>query len=456
MTQASRVSPSPLVISEAMQFSESRDNPTIEADDLPIAMGYILRGLPSPLSGQASCQDINAQNAELHALLDVACKQLARDYAQMVLMDGENARLRQQAFAKGNKVKKKETSGHPRHMTSVENLDLLACLDWEGRMKDVFKEAAPAFKGRRKSIETHQKDAVKEVEQARKDCERRIRQVAAEEAKERKRVEKEILQAGKLAEKAAEKARKDAEKAQKDVEKARKAEEQRAAKAAAIKQRRGRPRKCLISNTNDSSPVRDDEMTPTRMRTRNRVQDCSPSLLHSEDQAIARPKPVPRPKPKMICKQRAPAPAETCQEDQIKLPEHVPLVSSHLPTVDVALAPPLPQTPPQALLIPPSPFPIISQSPLSRRARRKAGGIVANETICSGAQDNAAIEQLDLAGWRKSVKNISGLGSIPEIQQAFSDVFSADSTPGTLKASHTKATAQTGEIRRSKRLNRGH
>ncbi len=32
-------------------------------------------------------------------------------------------------------------------MTSAENLNLLACLDWEGRMKDVFKKAAPAFKG---------------------------------------------------------------------------------------------------------------------------------------------------------------------------------------------------------------------------------------------------------------------------------------------------------------------
>ncbi len=199
------------------------------------------------------------------------------------------------------------------------------------------------------------------------------------------------------------------------------------------------------------------------------IQDCSPSSPHSEDQAIAQPKAVPRPKPRMICKQKVPAPAETYQEGQIQLPEHVPLTSSHrsdkypsvssigLPTGDVALVPPLPQTPPHPLLIPPSPLLIISQSPLSRCARWKAGGVIANETICSGAQDNAAIEQLDLAGWRKSVKNISSLSSIPETQQAsVPDVFSADSTPGTPKASHTKAIAQNGEIRHSKRLNRGH
>ncbi len=79
MSQTSRASPSPSVISKATQFSESAigNNLTIEADDLPIAMGYVLHGLPSPLSGQASRQDVNAQNAELHALLDVACKQLS-------------------------------------------------------------------------------------------------------------------------------------------------------------------------------------------------------------------------------------------------------------------------------------------------------------------------------------------------------------------------------------------
>ncbi len=197
-------------------------------------------------------------------------------------------------------------------------------------------------------------------------------------------------------------------------------------------------------------------MVPACMCTRNHIQDCSPSSLHPEDQAIAQPKLEPKLKPKIIYKQRTPAPAKTCQEDQIKIPEHVPLVSSHLSTVDVALAPSLPQTPLHPLLIPLSPFPIILQSPLSRYARWKAGGIVANDTMCSSAQDNAAIKQLDLAGWRKSVKNISSLGSIPETQQAVSDVFSANSTPRTLKASHTKATAQIREIKCSKRLNRGH
>ena len=42
-------------------------------------------------------------------------------------------------------------------MTASENLDLLARQDWEGWMKDVFKEAAQRFKVLKKSISDHDK-----------------------------------------------------------------------------------------------------------------------------------------------------------------------------------------------------------------------------------------------------------------------------------------------------------
>ena len=69
---------------------------------------------------------------------------LEEDYGQMKLMDLENKRLRKKVFEKGKqKNQGRLTSGHAQHMTAAENMDFLACQDWESRMKDVFKEVAP-------------------------------------------------------------------------------------------------------------------------------------------------------------------------------------------------------------------------------------------------------------------------------------------------------------------------
>ncbi|KAF8327657.1 hypothetical protein F5887DRAFT_1083703 [Amanita rubescens] len=72
-------------------------------------------------------------------------------------------------------------------MTAAENLDLLARQDWESRMKDVFKEAAPRFKVLKKSILDYHKqiEKAKQVaERASKKAEREAKKaaVAAEKA----------------------------------------------------------------------------------------------------------------------------------------------------------------------------------------------------------------------------------------------------------------------------------
>jgi hypothetical protein len=73
----------------------------------------------------------------------------------MVLMDSENERLRQRAFAKQQKAKKTnaKTTAHPRHMTSEEILTKLAMTDWRAAIKKVHTEAVPAFAAQRKIID---------------------------------------------------------------------------------------------------------------------------------------------------------------------------------------------------------------------------------------------------------------------------------------------------------------
>jgi hypothetical protein len=97
----------------------------------------------------------------------------------MKLMDLENERLRKRAFGKEKRKANKLSSGHARHMTAAENLDLLAQQDWESRMKDVFKEAAPRFKVLKKSI----LDYYKEIEKAKKVAEREAKKAEREAKK---------------------------------------------------------------------------------------------------------------------------------------------------------------------------------------------------------------------------------------------------------------------------------
>lgn len=140
--------------------------------------------VPPPLPGTSSRQALRAENLMLRDIITQAGVALEKSYAQMKLMDLENERLRKQVFEKGKrKNQNKLTSGHARHMTAAENLDLLARKDWESGMKDVFKEAAPRFRVLKKNILDYQK----EVEKAKKVAEREARKAATAAARARGR-----------------------------------------------------------------------------------------------------------------------------------------------------------------------------------------------------------------------------------------------------------------------------
>jgi hypothetical protein len=152
--------------------------------------------VPPPLPGTSSRQALRAENMMLRDIIVQAGIALEEDYAQMKLMDLENERLRKRAFGKEKrKAKNAQSSGQARHMTAAENLDLLARQDWESRMKDVFKEAAPRFKVLKKGI----LDYYKEIEKAKK--------VAEREAKKAQREAKKVAAAAKRAERARSRAR---------------------------------------------------------------------------------------------------------------------------------------------------------------------------------------------------------------------------------------------------------
>ena len=119
--------------------------------------------VPQPLPGTSSQQALRAENMMLLDIIKQAGIALEKDYTQMKLMDLENKRLQKQAFEKEKqKHPHKLSSGHTWHMTAAEHLDLLAQQDWEGCMKNIFKEVVPQFKVLKKNIADHQK-AIKNV-----------------------------------------------------------------------------------------------------------------------------------------------------------------------------------------------------------------------------------------------------------------------------------------------------
>ena len=167
----------------------------------------LIIGIPPSLPHNSSRQALHHQLNELRAIATAACEQVQKDYAQMILMDDENERLRQLAFRKQKKRKKQQTSSHPRHMTGDENLEALARADWETGMKAVFQEAAVVFKAQRKEINNHYKALAhqdKLAQQRQKAAERsrvQTEKLAAVEAmKTAKRQERAAIQAQKAAE----------------------------------------------------------------------------------------------------------------------------------------------------------------------------------------------------------------------------------------------------------------
>ncbi|PSS32144.1 hypothetical protein PHLCEN_2v2100 [Hermanssonia centrifuga] len=185
--------------------------------------------VPPALPPVASRQALQAQNAELRAIVELAAAQIVRDHAQMVLMDLENGNLRERAFAKGKKREMKVDTTHARHMTAEESLNVLAKIDWQNKMQAVFKDGKPIFDARHAALVAI--DA--EKERQRKEELRRIR----EEVREQKKLaaaEDKAAKADERLRKANERLQKRTEEA---VEKTKKAEERVRKKSAAEAER---------------------------------------------------------------------------------------------------------------------------------------------------------------------------------------------------------------------------
>jgi hypothetical protein len=153
--------------------SEDTSTEDLPDDEEPMEWYHI--EVPPLLPGTASQVALQAENMMLCDIIKQAGIALEEDYAQTKLMDLENKRLRKQAFKKEKQKKQnKLTSGHAQHMMAAENLELPARQNWEGQMKDVFKEAAPQFKILKKKIVDHEKA----IEKAKKMAEHEAKKVA--------------------------------------------------------------------------------------------------------------------------------------------------------------------------------------------------------------------------------------------------------------------------------------
>ncbi|KAJ7781961.1 hypothetical protein DFH07DRAFT_764959 [Mycena maculata] len=167
--------------------------------------------MPSPVRKTASRSALAAENGQLRSLLKAAGVDLDKNYAQMVLMERENANMRQQLYAKKNKRKRAYTTGKARLMTSAEMAKALLEALQKKQMAELHSEL-------KKNIFPGIKKAMDNVEKA-----------AKAKTKEAEQAAKRALREAKAAEKAAEKVKKVAER-----------EAAKAAKAAARARGRGR------------------------------------------------------------------------------------------------------------------------------------------------------------------------------------------------------------------------
>ena len=200
--------PSPTItVSQPNTTTEATDVPSVTPNPLPTPQYHI--ELPPKLSMTASCADLLSQNNLLRDLLQQAGIQLEQSYAQMKLMDAENGRLREQLMAKSQKHhSKKIGSSHARHMTSAEQLNELALLNWKKKIAEVHSEVKEIFRKRYTSIVQYYKDLVleqKEQEAEERQKARDLKKATALKEKEDKAAEKRRAGVEKQQEKQAEK-----------------------------------------------------------------------------------------------------------------------------------------------------------------------------------------------------------------------------------------------------------
>lgn len=240
------ISPSPSALGSARELSPASLLPPPSTSLPDAVVRYRLVNVPAQLPQDATQDQLERQNAELWEWVWSAKAHLERNYAQMVLMDKENQRLRLRAFGQ---AKRKATRGssHARHMTSSEMLDELAFEDFEKNLKAVFVEAAPLFKDLRGAIDQYHNEIIqrqKEELRRQKEEERERKRVEEAAEKERRKVQRKEEQAAKRAET---EAKKRAEKDQKAEERAR----AKAARQAAAQTTKGRRKQVIATGASD-------------------------------------------------------------------------------------------------------------------------------------------------------------------------------------------------------------
>ncbi|KAF9002693.1 hypothetical protein BDQ17DRAFT_1425646 [Cyathus striatus] len=148
-------------------FTDASTTDTTSTSTVNIAkpvMYWIKLPLPPPYNASTQALWMHIQDLQVQYL--EAGIQLKKNYTQLVLMDKENAQLRNRAYHKEQiRGTKKKSSTHPQHMTVDECLDALAQCKWEMVMKNALKELAPQLKLQWKQIDNHYKQLASEAQQ---------------------------------------------------------------------------------------------------------------------------------------------------------------------------------------------------------------------------------------------------------------------------------------------------
>ncbi|KAJ4501434.1 hypothetical protein C8R41DRAFT_807332 [Lentinula lateritia] len=130
---------------------------------------------------------LRTENIVMRTQLEAAGKLLSANFAHMKLMEAENERLRNKAFAKKRKRVAVNT-GMSRHLTAEENMKELL----KEEMKRVLTSLKPKFKELKKKIEAFEKNEAK----ARKETAAREKKVLQAAARERKAAQQRELGRG--------------------------------------------------------------------------------------------------------------------------------------------------------------------------------------------------------------------------------------------------------------------
>ncbi|KAJ7580421.1 hypothetical protein C8J56DRAFT_1103492 [Mycena floridula] len=113
--------------------------------------------MPSPVKGPASRKVLAAKNAQLCDIAQAAGVKLERNFAQMVLMDHENERLRKQLHAKKNPVCQAYNTGKAQLMTSEEMMEVLLHDEHKKLMKVLHQGMAVSLKAIKKKLKDLEK-----------------------------------------------------------------------------------------------------------------------------------------------------------------------------------------------------------------------------------------------------------------------------------------------------------